>query len=139
MSKRLTARAGDVAAELAQRFEYAGVPERALPEVIHLTRVAFGRVAIEGTLSLAERGLRLASALPDGQDRRLAEFRLYTLTVAAQRIRFGASQDLARLLDARSRRSDARDILGDTYGRFTEGFEMREIAEARRLLQELGG
>jgi predicted ATPase len=35
--------------------------------------------------------------------------------------------------------SEARDLLGATYARFTEGFETGDLKQAKQLLDELGG
>ena len=48
-----------------------------------------------------------------------------------------ASMSLARLLDRQGRRDEARDMLGPIYGWFTEGFDTRDLREAKALLSEL--
>jgi predicted ATPase len=48
-----------------------------------------------------------------------------------------AATSLGRLLGQRGRRDEARQILGDVYGRFTEGVDTVDLAEARALLAEL--
>ena len=49
-----------------------------------------------------------------------------------------ASRDLARLLAERGEKQQAVDTLAPTFGRFTEGFDTRDLAEAADLLSELG-
>jgi hypothetical protein len=44
---------------------------------------------------------------------------------------------LARLLRDRERRKEARDLLAQIYGWFTEGFATPDLKEARALLDEL--
>lgn len=44
---------------------------------------------------------------------------------------------LARLLDAQGRREAARQLLGDIYAWFTEGFDTPDLTEARILLEEM--
>src|SRR5439155_2289068 len=44
-----------------------------------------------------------------------------------------ATTSLGRLLAARGRRDEARRILEDVYGWFTEGFETRDLRDARAL------
>jgi tetratricopeptide (TPR) repeat protein len=48
-----------------------------------------------------------------------------------------ASMGLARLLRDTGRRNEARTMLGETYGWFTEGFDTADLKEARALLDEL--
>jgi len=49
-----------------------------------------------------------------------------------------AAVSLARLLSARWRRDEARDLLAPVYGWFTEGFDTPDLKEAKALLNELG-
>jgi predicted ATPase len=44
---------------------------------------------------------------------------------------------LAKLWMSQSRRTEALDVLGSIYGRFTEGFETRDLKEARAVLDQL--
>ena len=46
---------------------------------------------------------------------------------------------LARLLDKRGHRDEARAMLGEIYGWFTEGFDTADLIDAKALLEELGG
>ncbi|MBV8357396.1 MAG: AAA family ATPase [Deltaproteobacteria bacterium] len=49
-----------------------------------------------------------------------------------------ATMSLARLLAKQGRRDEARAILADIYGWFTEGFDTADLKDARTLLDELG-
>ena len=49
-----------------------------------------------------------------------------------------AAMSLARLWRDQGRRAKARNLLAPVYGWFTEGFETRDLKEARALLEELG-
>jgi predicted ATPase len=49
-----------------------------------------------------------------------------------------ASMSLARLLRDTSRRDEARRLLSEAYGWFTEGFDTPDLRDARTLLDELG-
>jgi predicted ATPase len=44
---------------------------------------------------------------------------------------------LARLHRDQGRRAEARDLLAPVYGWFTEGFDTRDLKEAKALLEEL--
>jgi DNA-binding winged helix-turn-helix (wHTH) protein/tetratricopeptide (TPR) repeat protein len=48
-----------------------------------------------------------------------------------------ATASLARLLDRRGKRNEARAMLADIYGWFTEGFDTHDLKEAKALLKEL--
>jgi predicted ATPase len=49
-----------------------------------------------------------------------------------------AANALARLLDSAGRRDEARAMLAAVYGQFTEGFDARDLKEARALLDRFG-
>ena len=49
-----------------------------------------------------------------------------------------ATTSLARLLQSQSRGEEAREMLAEIYGWFTEGHELPYLIEARELLAELG-
>jgi DNA-binding winged helix-turn-helix (wHTH) protein/predicted ATPase len=71
----------------------------------------------------AEASLRHAIQIARQQDARAWELR--------------AAMSLARLLREQRKEADARRVLGEAYGRFTEGFATRDLEEARELLSEL--
>ena len=48
-----------------------------------------------------------------------------------------ASTSLARLWQQQDKREDARQLLAEIYGWFTEGFETKDLQEAKALLEEL--
>jgi predicted ATPase len=48
-----------------------------------------------------------------------------------------AATSLARLWRDQGRRAEAHDLLAPVYGWFTEGFDTRDLKEARALLEEL--
>jgi predicted ATPase len=48
-----------------------------------------------------------------------------------------ASSSLARLWRDQGKRDDARELLAPVYGWFTEGFDTRDLKEAKALLEEL--
>jgi len=48
-----------------------------------------------------------------------------------------ATTSLARLLDKQGRTDEARRMLGELYGWFTEGFDTADLKEAKALLDEL--
>jgi len=46
---------------------------------------------------------------------------------------------LSRLWRGQGKREEARQLLGEVYHWFTEGFDKADLREARALLAELGG
>jgi tetratricopeptide (TPR) repeat protein len=50
-----------------------------------------------------------------------------------------ATTSLARLLAAQGRRDEARAMLAEIYNWFTEGFDTRDLADAKALLDQLNG
>jgi len=48
-----------------------------------------------------------------------------------------ATMSLARLLGKQNRREEARTMLAEIYGWFTEGFDTADLKEAKELLDEL--
>ena len=47
------------------------------------------------------------------------------------------TSSLARLLNSQGKTEEARKILSDIYGWFTEGFEFADLKDAKALLDEL--
>ncbi len=46
---------------------------------------------------------------------------------------------LAPLLDKQGKRDEARTMLADIYSWFTEGFDTRDLKDAKALLDQLSG
>jgi class 3 adenylate cyclase/predicted ATPase len=57
---------------------------------------------------------------------------------SAKSLELRATMSLARLLAKQGRRDEARMMLADIYGWFTEGFDTADLKDARALLDELG-
>ena len=55
----------------------------------------------------------------------------------AKSLELRASMSLARLWRDQGKRDEARDLLAPVYGWFTEGFDTRDLKEAKALLEEL--
>ena len=56
---------------------------------------------------------------------------------SARAFELRAATSLARLWAEQGRRSEARNLLASVYDWFTEGFETRDLKEAKALLDEL--
>ena len=59
--------------------------------------------------------------------------------MGAKAFELRATMSLARLLAQQGRRDEARTMLAEIYGWFTEGFDTVDLKEAKALLEELGG
>jgi predicted ATPase len=77
-----------------------------------------------GDAVVAEASFRDGIAVARNQHARLFELR--------------AANALARLLDSSGRREEARVMLVDLYGQFTEGFNTNDLKETRALLDRFG-
>ena len=78
-----------------------------------------------GATSTAESAFRQAVAIARRQGAKSWELR--------------ATMSLTRLLEAQGKRDEARSMLGEIYGWFTEGFDTADLKNAKALLHELGG
>jgi predicted ATPase len=76
-----------------------------------------------GQAELAGADFREAIALAQGMQAKAWELR--------------ATTSLARLLDQQGKRDEARTMLADIYGWFTEGFDTADLKDAKALLDEL--
>jgi len=56
---------------------------------------------------------------------------------SAKSVELRATTSLARLLDKQGRRDEARRMLGEIYGWFTEGFDTADLKDAKALLDAL--
>jgi hypothetical protein len=55
----------------------------------------------------------------------------------ARMLELRAATDLARLWMNQGKRAEARDVLASIYGRLTEGFDTRDLTEAKAVLAQL--
>jgi predicted ATPase len=58
-------------------------------------------------------------------------------TQSAKTLELRAATSLARLWSERGKRGQARELLAPVYGWFTEGFDTRDLEEAKALLDKL--
>ena len=78
---------------------------------------------IQGSDAEAEQSFRTAIRIAQSQ--------------SAKSFELGATTRLAHLLAKQGRRDEARAMLAEIYGWFTEGFDTADLKDARRLLDEL--
>jgi predicted ATPase len=79
---------------------------------------------LSGRLSEAEACFRQAIEVARRQEAKSCELR--------------ATLSLSRLLQKQGRSAEARQLLSEIYGWFTEGFDTPDLQEAKALLKELG-
>jgi tetratricopeptide (TPR) repeat protein len=87
-------------------------------------------LTLRGQLQLKQEQIELAET-----DFREAILR--TKEVGAKTLELRAVISLARLLVHQGKRDEARTMLADIYGWFTEGFETADLKDAERLLDQL--
>jgi predicted ATPase len=56
---------------------------------------------------------------------------------SAKSLELRATTSLARLLDKQGKKQEARQMLGEIYGWFTEGFDTADLRDAKALLDAL--
>jgi len=76
-------------------------------------------------------------ALPSAAERNYHQALAIAKLQNAKLFELQASISLARLWCKQGRRGEARDLLAPIYGWFTEGFDARDLKEAKALLEEL--
>jgi class 3 adenylate cyclase/tetratricopeptide (TPR) repeat protein len=86
---------------------------------------------------LKARALLMRGA-PDAEAESLLDQALRTArSQQARSLELRAATDIARLWIKQGKRAGARDVLASVYGRFDEGFETRDLKEAKAVLAEL--
>src|SRR5262249_39398845 len=55
----------------------------------------------------------------------------------AKSLELRATMSLSRLWQQQGKRKEARTLLGESYGWFSEGFDTKDVREAKVLLEEL--
>ena len=92
---------------------------------------------LKGQLTLLQPGREADEA--DRRDEAEACF-LKAIAIArrqgARSLELRAVMDLSRLLRQQGKPGDARQMLAETYGWFTEGFDTADLQEAKALLAE---
>jgi predicted ATPase len=110
----------DVVSDALRRTEGSG--ERQFSAELH--RIAGTAVMAQGKSVEAENSFRRAIEIARTQSARMWELR--------------ATRNLAGLLAKRGKREEARAMLAEIYGWFTEGFDTADLKDAKALLDELG-
>ena len=107
---------------LAEAAQIVEATEERLDEA-ELHRLHGDLLNATGDQTAAERHYRQALGVAERQSAKLFQLR--------------ASTSLARLWRDQGKRNEARKLLAPIYGWFTEGFERRDLKDAKTLLDEL--
>jgi predicted ATPase len=86
----------------------------------------------------AEAILRRPGADPAGAEERFKEAIAISRKQSSKWWELRATTSLARLLAKQGRSHEARAMLAEIYGWFTEGFDTADLKDAKALLDELG-
>jgi predicted ATPase len=92
---------------------------------------------------LATRGRIEALKSPQADAAKAEAYFERALAVARQQqaksLELRAAMSMARLWREQGKREEARELLAPVYGWFTEGFDTRDLKEAKALLEQLAG
>jgi predicted ATPase len=126
---------------LANAYSQAGLVSEGLAlldEALAAVDKTGGRWA-EVELHLLKGELLMRQAVSNAQQAEIC-FR-QALAVAgrqqAKSLELRAAMSLSRLWQSQGKRAEARQLLGDIYGWFTEGFDTPDLKHAKALLEEL--
>ena len=124
---------------LAEAYGKAGQPEEGLKQLVEaelsmqirnervyeteLRRMRGELLVSVRDFAVAEASFREAIAVAQRQSAKLFELR--------------AAMSMARLWRDQGKRDEARELFAPVYGWFTEGFDTRDLKEAKALLEEL--
>jgi class 3 adenylate cyclase len=126
------------AALLAEAARRAGHPEEGLAAVTAALAGPGGVGFYGADLRRVQGELQLAlGAAEDDAECCFQEARALAIQQSAKSLELRATMSLARLWQRQGKREPARQALGGVYDWFTEGFDTRDLREARALLDEL--
>ena len=124
---------------LADAHRIAGNPQAGLKQLAEAERLAEAtreRIVLSETLRL--RGdLLLLTDDRGGAEASFTDAIAVARRQAARLFELRATTSLARLWRDQDKCAEARDLLAPVYGWFTEGFDTRDLKEAKALLDEL--
>ena len=130
--------AAEVCRRMGQIEEGLTLVTEALELVINSGRRAFEAelYRLKGELTLQSHGQR-----PESRVREAEEYFLKATEIAraqqAKSLELRAATSLARLWQQQSKRAEAHKLLSEIYNWFTEGFDTKDLQEAKGLLEEL--
>jgi TOMM system kinase/cyclase fusion protein len=127
-------------AEVYEKVGQAGAGLRVLAEALEVV-YSHGECVWEAELHRLQGQLLLRQAVAD--DRQAETCFHQALDIArrqrAKALELRAAMSLSRLWQQQGKRAEARQLLAEVYGWFTEGFDTADLQEAKALLEELEG
>ncbi|MBV8361769.1 MAG: hypothetical protein JO189_28115, partial [Deltaproteobacteria bacterium] len=127
---------GWTTAELAAALGQAGATDEALEEVERALR-ANQELVYQPEILRIRGELRLKQGQTDLAEADFREAIGLAQKMGAKAWELRVTMSLARLLASKGRREEAHDMLAEIYGWFTEGFDTRDLKDAKALLDEL--
>src|SRR5262249_51965298 len=122
---------------LGPAFLLRNEPEAALALIDHGLSIVSrnGERFLEAELYRLKAGALLMRGAPDAEAEVWLDQALRTArSQQARSLELRAASDLARLWMKQGKRAEAHDVLASIYGRFSEGFDTRDLNEAKAVL-----
>ena len=92
---------------------------------------------MKGTLTLPSQVLNPKSQVEDEAEECFHKALEIARQQQAKSLELRATMSLSRLWQQQGRKDEARQMLAEIYGWFTEGFDTQDLQEAKALLEEL--
>jgi len=127
---------------LAEAYAHGGQHEEALARLIEALAAVddTGQRFYAAEIYRLKGELQLSYTVPDEQQAKVCFCQ--ALEIARQQqaksLELRAAMSLARLWKRQGQEAEARQLLREIYGWFTEGFDTADLQDARRLLETLG-
>ena len=124
---------------LAEAYESAGQLDAAFGELTNALRAVetLKEYAYEAELYRLTGELTLHSGDEEEAEARFRQALDAANQQQAKSWELRAATNLARLWQSQSKRAEARDLLAPVYNWFTEGFDTKDLQEAKTLMDEL--
>jgi predicted ATPase len=122
---------------LAEAQEREGNIADALETTEHALQANLDEVVYRPEMLRLRSELRLKQGQPELAEADFREAIALAQKIGAKAWELRATRSLARLLAKKGRRDEARTMLAEIYGWFTEGFDTADLKDAKALLDEL--
>ena len=126
-------------AALAEAQERVGAIGDALETVEHALQANPDQLVNRPDILTVRGELRLKAEQPELAEADFRDAIAFAQKMGAKAWELRATMSLARLLATQDRRDEARAMLAEIYGWFTEGFDTADLKDAKALLDELSG
>ncbi len=132
-----TVRITDQLTSLAEAQKLAGMIDDALITIEHALRVSPEEVRYQSNVLRCRGELRLKNGQAELAETDFREAIALAQKMSAKSWELRTAMSLARLLRDTARRDEARALLANIYGWFTEGFDTVDLKDAKALLKDL--